>query len=71
MSQKPEIYLDLDASVKINKEISSLQAKIETFNSAEKTISDILELIELAEMENDETLVDGIDEEILTISKTL
>lgn len=71
MSQKPEIYLDLDASVKINKEISSLQAKIETFNSAEKTISDILELIELAEMENDETLVDGIDEEILTISKTV
>ncbi len=71
LSQKPEIYLDLNASVKINKEISSLQSKIDTFNNAEKMIKDVLEIIELAELDNDESLLEGIDDEILSVSKAV
>ncbi len=63
--------MDLEKSVKINKEISALQTKIETFDKAEKTINDVLELIELAELENDESLFVGIDEELANISKTV
>lgn len=63
--------MDLNASVKINKEISSLQNKIDTFNNAEKMINDVLEIIELAEADNDESLLDGIDEEILSVSKAV
>lgn len=71
LAQNPDVYLDLNASVKINKEISSLQNKIDTFTNAEKMINDILEIIELAEMENDETLLEGIEQEILSVSKSV
>ncbi len=65
------MFLNLEKSVKINKEIASLTAKIETFDRAEKTINDVFDLIELAEMENDESLFVGIDEEISRIAKTV
>lgn len=71
LSQKPEIFLDLAKSQQIQKEISSLENKVSTFGKAEKTVNDAEEIIELAEAENDESVLGEIDAELAAVEKTV
>ncbi|MBO5067378.1 MAG: peptide chain release factor 2 [Clostridia bacterium] len=71
LSEKPEIYTDLAKSQQISKEIASLTNKVSAFDKAEKTINDSADIIELAEEENDESILIEVDEELKNVEKTV
>ena len=67
----PEIYSDLEKSQQISKEIASLSAKLGKYYDAEKALSDTLDLISLAEEENDDSLDGEIISEISRLEKNI
>ncbi len=71
LSEKPEIYSDLKKAQQISKEIASLSNKVSTFTRAEKSVDDALDIIELSELENDESVLEDMEKEITSISKTV
>ena len=71
LSETPEIYSDLQKSQQISKEIASLSNKVNTFKKAEKILSDADEIVELAEMENDESILDEVEKELKDLEKTV
>ena len=71
LSEKPEIYTDLEKSQQISKEIASLTNKVSAFDKAEKTINDALEIVDLAEEENDDSFLDELQEELVAVEKTI
>ena len=71
LSERPEIYQDLAKSQEISKAISSLTAKITAFDKAERTVNDALEIIELAEEENDESVLAEVQAELSEVEKTI
>ena len=71
MSETPEVYTDLEKSQTISKEIASINNKISTYEKVEKVLNDTLEILDLAEEENDEELFLEIENDILSATKTL
>ncbi|MBQ9104027.1 MAG: peptide chain release factor 2 [Clostridia bacterium] len=71
LSQTPEVYSDLKKAQQINKELASLENKISAFDKAERIINDTEELVELAELENDESVFAEIDEELKKVAETV
>ena len=69
LSELPEIYTDLAKSQQISKEISSLTNKVKAFDKAYRTIEDALSIIELAEEENDESILEEIESELKSVEK--
>lgn len=63
--------MDLKKSQQISKEISSLSNKISVFDKAEKTLADTSDLIDLAEEENDEAVLNEIEIELKEVEKTV
>lgn len=63
--------MDLKKAQQISKEIASLTSKVGSFDSAEKIINDSLEIIDLAESENDETLLMELDGELSAVEKRI
>lgn len=70
-SQLPEVYSDLAKSQQISKEIASLTNKVSSFDRAEKVIYDSSDIIELAQEENDESLLDEVQKELEEIEKVI
>ena len=71
LSETPEIFLDLKKAQQISREIASLENKVSVFDKAETTIQDTADMIELAEEENDESVVEFIVEELSNVEKTV
>jgi len=71
LSETPEVYTDLEKSQTISKEIASINNKISTYEKVEKVLNDTLEILDLAEEENDEELFLEIENDILSATKTL
>lgn len=71
LSETPEIYLDLKKNQQISREIASLESKVSAFSKAENTVSDMLDMVLLAEEENDESVVELIEEELSSVQKTI
>ena len=69
LSEQPEVFLDLEKAQKISKEIAFLTSRVTAFNTAENTINDALEIIDLAEEENDESLLIEFEEELKNVEK--
>ena len=69
LSELPEIYTDLAKSQQIAKEIASLTNKVKAFDKAYRTIEDALSIIELAEEENDESILEEIESELKSVEK--
>ena len=67
----PEVYTDLNKSQQILKEIASLTNKVEAFDQAEKVINETLEIVELAEEENDESMFFEIEKELKDVEETI
>ena len=63
--------MDLKKAQQISREIASLENKVSVFDSAESTIQDVADMIELAQEENDESVVDFIIEELSNVEKTV
>lgn len=70
LSEKPEIYTDLNKSQQISKEIAAISGKTEAFSKAEKIVNDAEEIIELAD-ESDESLFAEIDAELRDVEKSI
>ena len=58
-------------SQQISKEIAVLTNKIAAYDKADKVISDAADIVDLAEEENDESLLSELDEELKTVEKTV
>ena len=71
LSQKPEVYTDLAKSQQISKEIASLSNKVNAFTKAEKIVYDAEELLELAELENDQSILQELSDELLSVEKVI
>ncbi|MCQ2387410.1 MAG: peptide chain release factor 2 [Clostridia bacterium] len=71
LSEDPAIYSDLDKSKQISKEIASIENIVGAFSKAEKTVSDASDLIDLAEMENDQSFFEEIEKELNDVSLTI
>lgn len=70
-SETPEVFLELKKAQQISKEIASLENRVTTFTKAENIVNDTLDMIELAEEENDESIIEIISEELSSVEKTI
>ena len=61
----------MQKSQQISKEIASLSNKVNTFKKAEKILSDADEIVELAEMEDDESILVEVEKELKDLEKTV
>ena len=71
LSEQPEIYTDLAKSQQISKEIAYLDSKVTAFSKAEKTVNDASDIVDLAEEENDESLLLDLSDELEAVEKTI
>ncbi len=71
LSQTPEVYTDLAKSQKILKEISALNNKVSAFDNAKSIVDGVGELVQLAEEENDESILDEVQGELSAVEKTI
>ena len=71
LSETPEVFLDLKKAQQISREIASLENKVKGFTKAENTVNDTLDMVLLAEEENDESVIELIDEELSSVEKTV
>ncbi len=63
--------MDLAKSQQISKEIAALSNKVSAFDKAERTVDDAEGIVELAEEENDETVLDELDGELSEVENTV
>ena len=63
--------MDLAKSQQISREIAALTNKISAYDKAEKVITDASDIVDLAEEENDESLLTELDEELKAVEKTV
>lgn len=65
------MYSDLAKSQQISREIASLTNKISAYDKAERIICDTSDIIDLADMENDESLLDEVEDELKSVEITV
>lgn len=63
--------MDLAKSQQISKEIAALSGKVSAFDKAEKTVDEAEGIVELAEEENDESVLDELDGELTEVENTV
>ena len=68
-SLNPEVYSNPSVSAKLNKEIVSIESKLENLSKMQKAVADITEFIDLAEMEDEESMVADINNAIVITEK--
>ena len=71
LSEQPEVFLDLEKAQKISKEIASLTNKVEAYDNAMKVLTDSLEIVELSEMENDESFFIEVEKDLSSVEKII
>ena len=71
LSEQPEVYTDLEKSQQISKQIAFLTNKLSAFDKAERTVNDALEIIDLAEEANDESLLEELSTELEQVEKSI
>lgn len=71
LSEQPEVYTDLEKSQQISKQIAFLTNKLTSFDKAERTVNDALEIIDLAEEANDESLLEELSTELEQVEKSI
>ncbi len=65
------MYTDLAKSQKILKEISALNNKVSAFDKAKAVVDGVDELVQLADEENDESILDEVQGELAAVEKTI
>ena len=63
-SLKPDVYSNPTMCAKINKDIVRLESKIEGLDKMQKMVADLSEFIDLAELEDDESMLPDINSAI-------
>ena len=63
-SLKPEVYSNPSLCARLNKDIVRLSSKIDGFFQMQKTVEDLNEFVDLAEMEDDESMLGDINSAI-------
>lgn len=67
----PEVYNDLQKAQQIAKEISALSAKVDKYFQLLKVLEDTLDLVDLAEQENDVSIEQDIVKEISSLENSI
>ncbi len=63
LMEEPDFWNDPEKSTRQSKELGSLKEDVEVYNSLERRFEDILSLIEMANEENDASMVPDIEQE--------
>ena len=63
--------MDLAKSQQISKEIAALSGKVSAFDKAEKTVEEAEGIVELAEEENDESVLEELDGELTEVENSV
>lgn len=69
--EDPEVWQDLKRSTDLARKSQSIKNKISAFDSAYKTLQDASDLIELASLENDESILPEVDLELARVEKDI
>lgn len=67
--ESPDVWNNPDTATKLNQERATLEGVITTLDEISNSLADSRELLELAEMENDEAMVNVVMEDIAKIEK--
>lgn len=71
LSAKPDFWDDMENSQKTMQRIGSLKSKIQSYENLKNEFEDALVMIELADEENDESLLDDCTQSVDAIEKTV
>jgi peptide chain release factor 2 len=63
-SERPDLWDDAQHAQSVMQKLSATRAFIEPFQSLDQRAADLIELIELADLEGDADLADGIDTDL-------
>lgn len=63
--------MDLAKSQRISKEIAALTNKVSAYDKAEKTVNEAEEIVNLAEAEDDESIISELAEELVEVEKAI
>lgn len=70
-SAKPDFWDDMENSQKVMQKIGSLKSKIEGYNALKNEYDDALVMIELADEEGDESLIDDCTESVKQVEQKI
>lgn len=70
-SAKPDFWDDMENSQKVMQKIGSLKSKIEDYNALKNEYDDALVMIELADEEDDESLIDDCTESVKQVEQKI
>ena len=69
--EKPEVWGNLELSQKLSREASVIENKLTTYDKAENALKDALDLAEMLEVEEDESLLNELDAELNSTQKEI
>ena len=69
--ENPEVWQDLERSTKIGKEASAIRNKIKSYEAGATALSDALDVLDLIEETEDESLIPELDQMLTTAEKDI
>src|SRR3979490_168007 len=65
----PDLWSDQAAAQQVMRELSTLREELEPWQAVERRVSDTLELVDLAALENDQEILDDAEREAPVLAK--
>ena len=69
--EKPEVWSDIEKSKHVSREAQSIRNKLDVFDRAKKAVSDAEVMIQLAEEEDDESVLTEVDADLTEAEKEI
>ncbi|MBQ8726501.1 MAG: peptide chain release factor 2 [Clostridia bacterium] len=69
--EKPEVWSDIKKSAQIGREAQSVRNKLEVYDKAMSAVSDAEVMIQLAQEENDESILEEVDRDLTLAEKEI
>lgn len=69
--EKPEVWSDIEKSKHVSREAQQIRNKLDVFDKAEKAVGDAEMMIELAEEEGDESVLEEVDKDLSEAEKEI
>ena len=69
--EKPEVWSDIEKSKHLSREAQGVRNKLEVFDKANKAVSDAEVMIQLAEEEGDESVLEEVDKDLSEAEKEI
>ena len=69
--ENPDVWQDLERSTKIGREVAQVRAKINAYEAGETALSDAIDVVDLIEETEDESLIAELDEMLSSAEKDI